>query len=549
MQKILGLLVVLGCVFGGYFEAGGQLVAIWQPAEMIIILGAGFGAMIIGNPKHVLKEIAHQIKGVISKKQLGPEFQRQLLMCLYELLEMVQNGGLRMLDQHIEQPEESTIFQKYPLVLTQKRLVTFIADNFRLMAMGKIDAHELEGILDQELDTAEESLLTPSRSLQRTAEAMPGFGICAAVLGIIITMQSIDGSIALIGLKVAAALVGTFLGVFICYCLMDPLANAMEQQARAEHSLLECVRTVLVAQAGGKPTLLAVDAGRKLLHLASKPTFANLDAWVNAMLEHGGAWKVAFADFTLAMMALFMTLWIVNSVSKSERESIIAALHGQSIFNGGGLSPLNKISPSHPPKPATVAVPEETEKKARDVNEKTVLLKKKSATELGELATSINTIARDAHMEANLEMEIVPQGLRVLIKDDQNRNMFERGSAQIMPFFKRLLVELAPVFDSLDNKIIITGHTDAMAYKNNIYNNWNLSGDRALSARRVLEEAGMPEDKVMQVSAMADQMLLDSKNPQSAGNRRIEIMGIKWCSRWCKSWISSRCFRSERVKC
>ena len=261
MQKILGLLVVLGCVFGGYFEAGGQLVA-----------------MIIGNPKHVLKEIAHQIKGVISKKQLGPEFQRQLLMCLYELLEMVQNGGLRMLDQHIEQPEESTIFQKYPLVLTQKRLVTFIADNFRLMAMGKIDAHELEGILDQELDTAEESLLTPSRSLQRTAEAMPG-------LGIIITMQSIDGSIALIGLKVAAALVGTFLGVFICYCLMDPLANAMEQQARAEHSLLECVRTVLVAQAGGKPTLLAVDAGRKLLHLASKPTFANLDAWVNAMLE------------------------------------------------------------------------------------------------------------------------------------------------------------------------------------------------------------------------------------------------------------------------
>ncbi|EPD1882570.1 MotB family protein [Escherichia coli] len=188
---------------------------------------------------------------------------------------------------------------------------------------------------------------------------------------------------------------------------------------------------------------------------------------------------------------------IVNSVSKSERESIIAALHGQSIFNGGGLSPLNKISPSHPPKPATVAVPEETEKKARDVNEK---------------------------MEANLEMEIVPQGLRVLIKDDQNRNMFERGSAQIMPFFKRLLVELAPVFDSLDNKIIITGHTDAMAYKNNIYNNWNLSGDRALSARRVLEEAGMPEDKVMQVSAMADQMLLDAKNPQSAGNRRIEIM-------------------------
>ena len=256
--------------------------------------------------------------------------------------------------------------------------------------------------------------------------------------------------------------------------------------------------------------------------------------------HHGGAWKVAFADFTLAMMALFMTLWIVNSVSKSDRENIVAALHGQSIFNGGGMAPLNKVG-KQPIAPGAASknakrkmqatnpeelakITEENAKRAKDVNEKTALLKKKSARELGELATDINAIARNAHMESNLEMEIVPQGLRVLIKDDQNRNMFERGSARIMPFFKSLLVELAPVFDSLDNKIIITGHTDAMAYKNDVYNNWNLSGDRALSARRVLEQAGMPNDKVMQVSAMADQMLLDSKNPESAGNRRIEIM-------------------------
>ncbi|WP_185064568.1 putative lateral flagellar export/assembly protein LafU [Kluyvera ascorbata] len=232
---------------------------------------------------------------------------------------------------------------------------------------------------------------------------------------------------------------------------------------------------------------------------------------------------------------------IVNSVSKADRENIVAALHGQSIFNGGGMAPLNKlgkqpVAPGASSKNASrkalaksnpqelAKITEENAKKAKDVNEKTALLKQKSARELGELATDINTIARNAHMETNLEMEIVPQGLRVLIKDDQNRNMFERGSAKIMPFFKSLLVELAPVFDSLDNKIIITGHTDAMAYKGDIYNNWNLSGDRALSARRVLEQAGMPGDKVMQVSAMADQMLLDSKNPESAENRRIEIM-------------------------
>ncbi|MRT04183.1 flagellar motor stator protein MotA [Ewingella americana] len=285
MQKLIGGLIVLLCVFGGYMSAGGEIIAIWQPAEIIIILGAGLGAMVIANPIHVLKDMWHQLKGVFGKRDTGEEFQRQLLITLYELLEMVQNGGLRVLDQHIENPAESELFLKYPMILKQSRLVGFISDNFRLMAMGKINEHELEGILEQELAAIEEEMLAPSKALQRIGEAMPGFGICAAVLGIIITMSSIDGSIAMIGLHVAAALVGTFLGVFFSYCFMDPLASAMESQAKSEISMLECVRTVLVAHVAGKPTLLAVDAGRKLLHLASKPTFANLDAWVNAMVE------------------------------------------------------------------------------------------------------------------------------------------------------------------------------------------------------------------------------------------------------------------------
>jgi chemotaxis protein MotA len=285
MQKVVGLLVVLLCVFGGYLGAGGNLVSIWQPAEFIIILGAGLGAMIIANPKHVLKGIFSQTKDAFMKSQYTAEFQRQLLMMLYELLEMVQSGGLKVLDQHIEVPEESTLFQKYPLILKDKTLVTFISDNFRLMAMGKINEHELEGILEQEIEAMEEELLVPSKSMQRIAEAMPGFGICAAVLGIIITMQSIDGSIALIGIKVAAAMVGTFLGIFISYCFLDPLANAMEQRSREKFSLLDCVRTVLVNHVAGKPTLLAVDAGRKMLPLDTKPTFAKLDSWINALME------------------------------------------------------------------------------------------------------------------------------------------------------------------------------------------------------------------------------------------------------------------------
>lgn len=285
MQKLIGLFVVMVTVFGGYMGAGGNLVAIWQPAEYIIILGAGLGALIIANPKHVLKAIFAQMKSAFKKNEYTNEFQQQLLLMLYELLEMVQNGGLKMLDQHIEDPQSSSLFQKYPLTLKDKTLITFISDNFRLMAMGKINEHELEGILEQEIEAIEEELLTPSKSVQRIAEAMPGFGICAAVLGIIITMQSIDGSIALIGIKVAAAMVGTFLGIFISYCFLDPLANAMEQRSKIQFSILECVRTVLVNHVAGKPTLLAVDAGRKMLPLDTKPTFAKLDIWINQLTE------------------------------------------------------------------------------------------------------------------------------------------------------------------------------------------------------------------------------------------------------------------------
>ncbi len=197
--------------------------------------------MILGNPGSVLQEMWHQILAVARRSEYTVEFQQQLLLLLYELLEMVDEGGLKRLDEHIEIPANSSVFQRYPLILQDLHLITFISDNFRLMAMGKINQHELESILEQELSAVEEELLVPSRSFQRIGEAMPGFGICAAVLGIIITMQSIDGSIAMIGIKVAAALVGTFLGVFICYCLMDPLSNAMEQEIKRNwHYLNVC---------------------------------------------------------------------------------------------------------------------------------------------------------------------------------------------------------------------------------------------------------------------------------------------------------------------
>lgn len=281
MQKLLGAVIIVGCVLGGYSLAHGELAMLWQPAEILIILGAGLGSLVVGNPKEVLLEMCHQIKGVFVYKRRGEEFQRQLLMLLYELLEMVDVGGLKALDAHIEEPDQSDLFTRYPLILQEPNLMAFIADNFRLMAMGKISAHELEGFLEQELEAMEHALLQPARSLHKIGESMPGFGILAAIMGIVITMGNIDGSVAEIGAHVAAALVGTFLGIFVCYCVMEPLSNAMSQRIKTELSALECVRTTLVAHVAGKPTLLAVDAGRKLIEQDVKPAFRQLETWVN----------------------------------------------------------------------------------------------------------------------------------------------------------------------------------------------------------------------------------------------------------------------------
>ncbi|WP_394211805.1 flagellar motor stator protein MotA [Enterovibrio calviensis] len=280
MQKLLGAIIILVGVFGGYMMAGGKLGAIWQPAEFLIIIGAAVGSLIVGNPPQVLKEMRLQFMRVLRRPRNEKEHYMELMALLQMLLETVRSGGFKSLDKHIENPAESTLFARYPLVAKDYRLVSFITDNLRLMAMGQMSPHELEGLLEQEIDAIETDLLLPSRSLQRTAEALPGFGILAAVGGIIITMSAIDGSIAMIGYHVAAALVGTFLGIFGCYCFLDPASNAMAQRVKREMTAYECVRATLVAYVAKKPTLLAIDAGRKHIQLDIKPTFNQMEKWL-----------------------------------------------------------------------------------------------------------------------------------------------------------------------------------------------------------------------------------------------------------------------------
>ncbi|GGY04669.1 flagellar motor stator protein MotA [Paludibacterium paludis] len=284
MQQIIGIAVVLGCVFGGFLLNGGAMHVIWQPIELLIIVGAALGAIILGNPRHVLNEMLAQLRKALMGKKRDSEFQRQLLLLMYELL-MIAGQGLKALDQHVEAPRESKVFQRYPLILKEPKLLAFIVDNFRLMAMGKINAHELEGVLEQELEAIHTEMGQPSKSLHKIAEAMPGFGILAAVLGIVMAMNTVSSgaSAAEISEKVAAAMVGTFIGIFFCYGVMDPLSNMMAQQVKDELSTLECVKVVLITHVSGKPALLAIDAGRRLVKLNVKPSFAVLETWIDTL--------------------------------------------------------------------------------------------------------------------------------------------------------------------------------------------------------------------------------------------------------------------------
>ncbi|QGZ29341.1 OmpA family protein [Stutzerimonas stutzeri] len=241
--------------------------------------------------------------------------------------------------------------------------------------------------------------------------------------------------------------------------------------------------------------------------------------------EHGGAWKVAFADFTLAMMALFMVLWIIqpqmelSNPSYGEMESNPLVDGGAGIFDGTSTSPLELDGV--PVRPPQASETDSVESK----REQDGIRHFGSTEELKALAELMRAVASEVDALANLEVDVVPQGLRILIKDDQQRFMFQRGSATLNPHFQTLLGVLAGVLAKVDNKLIISGHTDATPYRQkNGYNNWNLSGDRALRARNALVDAGLAERSVLQVTAQADVMPLHPDDPQNGANRRVEIL-------------------------
>lgn len=279
MLLIIGGIIVCVSVIVGFTMVGGQLLALWHVNEIIVIGGCAFGAYMIATPTKVMKAALAETLALLK----GPRYQRadyvDLLKLIYEILQKVRREGMMSIEDHVENPQNSALFQKYPKILADHHMLDFITDCLRLMVGGSLDPQELESLLEYELDTHHHEALEPAHSVQKVADALPGFGIVAAVLGIINTM-SIVGSAppAEIGMKVASALVGTFLGIFVAYGFVGPIAAAMESRAHENGKAFEVVKMALVASVRGYAPPVAIEFARKLLFTGVRPSFQDLEA-------------------------------------------------------------------------------------------------------------------------------------------------------------------------------------------------------------------------------------------------------------------------------
>jgi chemotaxis protein MotA len=272
MIIIVGSIIVVACVFGGFAWGGGHLVTLVHVNELLIIAGGAFGAMIIMSPRKVLVDLARGMVDCLKGTPFSRAAYDELLKVLYELFMLGRRSGMIALEEHILDPGNSPIFKRYALFSANKSAVEFLCSSLRPIIDGKIKPDQLRLLLDAELDVLETENHAPVNVLTKAADAMPGFGIVAAVLGIVITMASIAGPVETIGEKVAAALVGTFLGIFIAYGFMNPLAMNLEFISAARLDYTRCIASCIIGFANGMAPITAVELGRRGLGSDLRPT-------------------------------------------------------------------------------------------------------------------------------------------------------------------------------------------------------------------------------------------------------------------------------------
>lgn len=273
----IGMLVVFGSIFVGYTMHGGAVGVLIQVSELIIIGGAALGAVIVANKPKVVIGMFREIFGLLKPSPYRREAYAELLQVLYELFYAARKDGLVGIENHIEDPEKSELFRKYPRFRGNHHAMNLLTDTMKVMLTGTVDDHHLSEILDLDLERHHHEALAVPNALARVGDAMPGFGIVAAVLGVIITMGHIGGAAEEVGRSVAAALVGTFLGVLLAYGVVNPMAQAIEERVEAEDAYMKCIRTAILSFARGDPPITSVEFARRNIAPGERPSFDEVE--------------------------------------------------------------------------------------------------------------------------------------------------------------------------------------------------------------------------------------------------------------------------------
>src|ERR1700678_3148407 len=277
MFAIISIVVVFGCVVAGYLMEHSNLRVLIQPAELVTIGGAAVGTVLIANPIHILKQIAGGIGGVFGGSKYTKQAYIDSLKMMYDLLNKARKDGLMALEGDVEEPDKSPLFSKGPTVLKNHHVRDFVCDSLR-MAITGVDAFDLDQMLDLDLEVHHHQAGLPTAALSSMADSLPGLGIVAAVLGVVITMGALGGPPEEIGKKVAAALVGTFLGILLCYGLVGPLASSMTKGADEHNSYLHVLRVTILAFLKGSAPIMAVEVARRAVPGHVRPSFKELEA-------------------------------------------------------------------------------------------------------------------------------------------------------------------------------------------------------------------------------------------------------------------------------
>ena len=282
MTVIVGYVVAFGCIFGVYVVHGGnvQVILTALPFEMITIFGGALGAFAVNNQPKVIKATLALLPTVIKGSIYTKDRYLELLAMLFEVLQKARKEGLMAIEKDVENPHESAIFKKYPNVGHDHHVLEFTTDYLRMMVSGNLNAHEIESIMDAEIDTHHEEAHAPVAALNRLAGALPAFGIVAAVLGVVNTMGSVGQPPAVLGGMIASALVGTFLGILLAYGLVEPLAGVLDQKSQDAAKEFICIKTTLLASMQGYNPATAIEFGRKVLFSTERPTFSELETHV-----------------------------------------------------------------------------------------------------------------------------------------------------------------------------------------------------------------------------------------------------------------------------